>query len=63
MKKMLISLTLSASLLLSPAYAVESGFSDVPPGTWYAPYVEACAQEGLMNGTGNNTFTPEGVMT
>lgn len=64
MKRLLLSLTLSASLLLSPALAAEAAtFTDVESDTWYAPYVEACAQDGLMNGTGKNTFTPDGVMT
>lgn len=64
MKKLLLSLTLSASLLLSPALAAEAvTFTDVESDTWYAPYVEACTQDGLMNGTGKNTFTPDDVMT
>ena len=64
MKRVLLTLTLSASLLLSPARAAEAvTFTDVAADAWYAPYVEACAQDGLMNGTGNNAFTPDGVMT
>lgn len=64
MKRALLALALSASLLLSPALAAETAtFSDVSAGAWYAPYVEACAQDGLMNGTGNNAFTPDGIMT
>ena len=64
MKRVLLTLTLSASLLLSPALAAEAvTFTDVAADAWYAPYVEACAQDGLMNGTGNNAFTPDGVMT
>lgn len=64
MKKLLLSLTLSASLLLTPALAAEAvTFTDVAADAWYAPYVAACAQDGLMNGTGKNTFTPDGVMT
>ena len=46
MKRALLALALSASLLLSPALAAETAtFSDVSAGAWYAPYVEACAQE------------------
>lgn len=64
LRTLALTLTLSTSLLLSPALAVETGgFTDVDANAWYAPYVEACAQEGLMNGTGSGAFTPDGVMT
>ena len=64
MKKLLLSLTLSASLLLSPALAAEAvTFTDVAADAWYAPYVEACAEDGLMKGAGGGRFDPGGVMT
>ena len=64
MKKLLLSLTLSGALLLSTALAAEGArFTDVASDAWYAPYVEVCAREGVMNGTGNNAFSPEKVLT
>lgn len=52
---------LTGLLLLTAASA--AGFSDVGAGDWFAPYVEACAQEGLMEGTGDGRFGPEGGVT
>lgn len=64
MKKLLLSLTLSASLLVTPALAAAAvTFTDVAADTWYAPYVEACAEDGLMKGAGGGRFDPGGVMT
>ena len=63
-KRLLLSLTLSGALLLSTALASEGArFTDVASDAWYAPYVEVCAREGVMNGTGNNAFSPEKVLT
>lgn len=33
-------------------------FTDVPADAWYAPYVNAAVEAGLMNGTGNGQFSP-----
>jgi hypothetical protein len=33
-------------------------FSDVPSGQWYAPYVQAAYEYGLMTGTSATTFSP-----
>ena len=40
-----------------------SSFSDVKAGTWYAPYVEWAAQNGIVTGTGNGRFSPEQSVT
>ncbi len=48
---------------LSPALALEppmTQFTDVAPDAWYAPYVEICVREGLLNGTGDGKFDPDG---
>ena len=37
-------------------------FVDVAPGDWFAPYVDVCAEEGLMNGVGEGKFAPKGVL-
>lgn len=65
MKRTLIVLTLSLSLLATPALAVseDTGFTDVAPDAWYAPYVMVCAQDALMNGTGGGAFSPDRVMS
>lgn len=41
-----------------------SGFDDVPAGQhWAAPYVGYCARQGITNGTGKATFSPDEPMT
>ena len=41
----------------------ESGFADVPAGSWYAPYVNWAAANGIVNGTSATTFDPSGQIT
>ena len=36
----------------------DSGFSDVPAGAWFADAVEYVSQNGMMNGTSSNRFSP-----
>ena len=38
-------------------------FSDVPADAWYAPAVKYAVSKGLMKGTGDDTFDPEGPVT
>lgn len=46
------------------AWATEgAGFADVKPDDWFAPYVEVCVEEGLMQGTGEGNFEPERELT
>ena len=62
MKKQLLTLLLVAMLALSlcvPAAA----FSDVAPGAWYAPAVDYCVANGLMDGMGGDAFVPNGTVT
>ncbi len=40
-----------------------STFSDVNISTWYGPYVEWAAQEGIVLGYGNNVFGPTDSVT
>ena len=60
-----ILLCLTLCSLPLPALGVEqtTGFSDVSPGDWFAPYVAVCVEEGLMRGTGNGRFEPERGLT
>lgn len=57
----LLALTLALPL---PARGAEgdSGFSDVSPSDWFAPYVAVCVEEGLLNGVGEGKFDPNGVL-
>lgn len=38
-------------------------FDDVAPEAWYCPYVNTIAAAGIVCGTGNGNFDPEGVLT
>lgn len=38
-----------------------SSFTDVPSNAWYYSAVSYVASEGLMTGTGTNTFSPDGL--
>ena len=49
---------LTAEAPEEPGKPVETGFADVPADAWYAPYVGAAAEAGLMNGTGGGKFSP-----
>lgn len=37
----------------------ETEFSDVSPEDWFAPYVKACVNAGLMKGVGDGRFDPQ----
>lgn len=38
-------------------------FTDVPSGSWYAPYVGKASKEGIVNGVGGGKFNPFGTIT
>lgn len=38
-------------------------FSDVETGSWYAPYVEWGAKQGIVNGMGEGLFAPDSPVT
>ena len=66
--KQLLSLLLALALTLAlslPALAAEedTGFTDIQPGDWCAPYVKVCADHGLMRGLGDGRFAPERTLT
>jgi hypothetical protein len=42
-----------------PANSWSNPFGDVKEGNWYYSAVQYAAQNGLMKGTGSNTFSPE----
>lgn len=66
MKKHILSALLALSLALPlPAMTAEgdTGFSDVSPDDWFAPYVEVCVEAGLMQGVGGGRFDPQGTVS
>ena len=66
--KRFLSLTLAAlmavtALSFSALAAGGSSFSDVAADAWYAYCVEDTAERGLMDGTAEGVFTPDGELT
>lgn len=57
----LLSFLITFCCLTSPAFAAGEAlsFSDVPADAWYTPYIEVCAQAGVMGGVGEGRFEPE----
>lgn len=49
------------SLGLAPAAGDK--FTDVPAAEWYAPYVGTAGSYGIVNGTSETTFNPDGTIT
>lgn len=47
----------------APKPAAPSGFSDVPAGQWYADAIAWMKDKNITNGTGPNTFSPNGAVT
>ena len=61
MRKRLLSAMLVLSLmlgLLPMSVLAAEPFSDVRPDSWYYSAVQYVYSNGLMNGTGNKTFSP-----
>lgn len=42
-----------------PPQDAPTRYTDVPADAWYAPYVEFCTQQGLLNGVGDRRFLPK----
>ena len=47
----------------SPRVTTASGFTDVAAGSWYADAVNWAAANGVVNGTGAATFSPNAAVT
>jgi flavodoxin len=41
----------------------DTGYSDVAANAWYAEAAQYCRENGLMNGTGGDAFSPDDTMT
>ncbi len=64
--KRILSLLLAAMMLLSmpfAAFAAEGGFTDVSKKHWAYEAIMWAQEEGLMTGTGNGAFSPNGVVS
>lgn len=48
---------------LPPEAAIPYPYLDVPEDAWYAPAVHWITEQGIMNGTGDGRFAPDGAMT
>ena len=61
---LVLTLAMLFSLALTTASAVEpAAFTDVAEGAWYEDAVAYVCEKGLMNGTGAETFAPDGALT
>ncbi|MBR6259746.1 MAG: S-layer homology domain-containing protein [Oscillospiraceae bacterium] len=49
------------ALGLSPE--VRGVFADVTADKWYAPYIDTASAYGIVNGVGDNKFSPDGTIT
>lgn len=64
--KRLLSVLFAALLLVGtiPAHAAPAlTFTDVPAGSWFEQGVMTCVQNGIMVGTGEDTFSPNATLT
>ena len=50
------------ALGLKPDKSGSEGFSDVPSGSWYAPYVGAACAYGIVQGRRDGVFDPQGTI-
>lgn len=62
MKKNLISLLLALFLFSNTALAADVSFQDMPGDAWYAEAVYWCQENGIISGTDERSFSPDGVM-
>jgi len=66
MKKRFLSLLFALFLvpsLSTAALAADVPFSDVPENVWYTEAANWCRENGIISGTGENTFSPDMTMT
>ena len=61
---LILAILMTAAVLPLSGLAAEDGtYSDVSADDWYYAAVEDATDRGLMNGTGEGKFTPEGDLT
>ena len=54
---------MAVSLSEIESSSTESAFTDVPADEWYAEYVAAAAEAGIVTGTSETTFSPDETVT
>lgn len=59
-----LSLLITICCLSCSIFAAEEAprYTDVPADAWCAPYVEFCAQQGLLKGVGDGRFLPDALV-
>lgn len=62
-KALAIMLAILTIMLSLPISASAAKFSDIPSGSWYENDVYALVNKGIIGGTGNNKFTPNGKIS
>lgn len=63
LKRSTTALLCSLMLTIPVHAAEETVYTDVPPGAWYEEAVMYCRENGLLQGTGDGRFSPEGKVT
>lgn len=65
MKAKRMAAILLAAALTIPCWnlGAKAAFSDVPSNAWYAQDVAAAERSGILQGTGNGRFSPDGNLT
>lgn len=61
--KRIFTTTVAAMLVIAMTVSVMAAFSDVGSSAWYASSVAQAEVTGMMSGTGNGTFSPEGTLS
>lgn len=57
------SISVSGDITPAVTQPVVTGFADVPQSHWAKSYIDSLVKNGVVNGTGNNAFEPEGKVT
>jgi hypothetical protein len=48
---------------IPPAVGAGTGFNDVPPGHWAAPWIKQLVTDGITLGCGGGNYCPEAPVT
>ena len=64
LKTGLVTAAITAAMSVSSFAAIaDTGYIDVAADAWYADSVAYCSEQGIMNGTGEYQFSPDGQTT
>ena len=62
-KRILSLLLCLLSIGAAPYEAAAASYMDVSDSAWYADAVNYVTEHGIMQGTGNNRFSPDEILT